>query len=211
MDQLRNSYEASKCVFYSEANASIDLSELQPNVGSMWHFTEVCLSGIIKFLAYLIHCSHIQLLYLLYNLSAQSINRICPNRAYVYERISSFKLDDPNAKEIEAIDKSDCENKCLTEKLFTCRSASFDSTAKKCYLSQQNRHVSPSRFKAESNYEYLENMCLKRKFFLVNLTLIYSLQILMQTMKCASGVSSSLRRESSLRQSTKSHSFQHTQ
>lgn len=48
VDQLRNSYEPSKCVFYPEANASIDLSELQPNAGSMWHFTEVCLSGIIK-------------------------------------------------------------------------------------------------------------------------------------------------------------------
>lgn len=47
VDQLRSSYEPSKCVFYSEANASIDLSELQPNAGSTWHFTEVCLSGII--------------------------------------------------------------------------------------------------------------------------------------------------------------------
>ncbi|KAH9388758.1 hypothetical protein TYRP_008103 [Tyrophagus putrescentiae] len=136
VDQLRSSYEPSKCVFYSEANASIDLSELQPNAGSTWHFTEVCLS-------------------------AQSINRICPNRAYVYERISSFKLDDPNAKEVEATDKSDCENKCLTERMFTCRSASYDSTSKKCYLSQQNRHVSPNHFKTEPNFEYLENMCLK--------------------------------------------------
>lgn len=98
------------------------------------------------------------------SLIAQSINRICPNRAYAIERITGFKMADHGAKEVVAADKSDCANKCLNERLFTCRAASFDRTTNKCLLSQSNRHVSPNSFKAQPEFEYMENMCLKRKY-----------------------------------------------
>lgn len=42
-EQLKASYEPSKCVFYSDLNETIDLGE--PQQDSVWHFTEVCLSG----------------------------------------------------------------------------------------------------------------------------------------------------------------------
>lgn len=69
---------------------------------------------------------------------------------------------DDNAKEVITADRAECENRCLTERLFTCRSASFNQKSNKCFLSQSNRHVSPNNLKSEFDFEYLENMCLKR-------------------------------------------------
>lgn len=49
VEQLKASYEPSKCVFYPDLNATIDLTELKPSYGSVWHFAEVCLSGFFIF------------------------------------------------------------------------------------------------------------------------------------------------------------------
>lgn len=97
-------------------------------------------------------------------LQAQHINKNCPNRPFVFEKIPSYKLiDDKHGKEFTVQNKNECENKCLIERDFTCRSASFMSMTNKCYLSPSNRHVAPSDFKSDVQYEYLENMCLKSK------------------------------------------------
>lgn len=94
---------------------------------------------------------------------AQHINKQCPNRPFVYERIPNYKLinTDEKNKEIEVVDRIDCQNKCLMEQEFTCRSSSFKLSDRKCFLSTQNRHVVPMEFKEDPEFEYLENMCLK--------------------------------------------------
>ena len=96
--------------------------------------------------------------------TAQLINRNCPDRLYVFEKISQHKMVDEKAKEVEVADKTECENKCLTERFITCRSASYHQSSNKCYLSEFNRHVMPSQFKQDPEFEYLENMCLKCMF-----------------------------------------------
>ena len=96
---------------------------------------------------------------------AQHINKNCPNRPFVFEKISSFKLiDEKHGKEIIVQNRNECENKCLIERDFTCRSASFMATTNKCHLNPSNRHVSSSEFQSDVQYEYLENMCLKSKY-----------------------------------------------
>ena len=43
--QIRTSYEPSRCIFYSDSNSTLDLAELKSDSGSIWHFNEVCLTG----------------------------------------------------------------------------------------------------------------------------------------------------------------------
>ncbi|KAJ6224875.1 hypothetical protein RDWZM_003420 [Blomia tropicalis] len=135
--QIRTSYEPSRCIFYSDSNSTLDLAELKSDSGSIWHFNEVCLT-------------------------AQTINRMCPNRPYVFERISSFRMVfDDGGKELDVHNLVECENACLTEKTFTCRSANYDRVKGKCYLTQTNRHVQPDKFQPDPDFEYMENVCLK--------------------------------------------------
>lgn len=90
---------------------------------------------------------------------------MCPNRPYVFERISSFRMVfDDGGKELDVHNLVECENACLTEKTFTCRSANYDRVKGKCYLTQTNRHVQPDKFQPDPDFEYMENVCLKRKF-----------------------------------------------
>ncbi|KAH9420862.1 hypothetical protein DERP_001296 [Dermatophagoides pteronyssinus] len=130
-------YDQSSCVLYNQANGTINWDDVSNNHGSVWQFDKVCLSS-------------------------QHINKNCPNRPFVFEKISSFKLiDEKHGKEIIVQNRNECENKCLIERDFTCRSASFMTTTNKCHLNPSNRHVSSSEFQSDVQYEYLENMCLK--------------------------------------------------
>ncbi|UXI17912.1 hypothetical protein NH340_JMT03855 [Sarcoptes scabiei] len=134
-------YEQSSCILYNgQANGTVDWKEISKDRGSVWQFNKACLI-------------------------AQHINKQCPNRPFVYERIPNYKLinTDEKNKEIEVVDRIDCQNKCLMEQEFTCRSSSFKLSDRKCFLSTQNRHVAPMEFKEDPEFEYLENMCLKNE------------------------------------------------
>lgn len=59
-----------------------------------------------------------------------------------------------------AANRSDCEDKCLNEFSFVCRSANFDSTLRSCSLSRFTRRTHPELLEDDPNSDYLENTCL---------------------------------------------------
>lgn len=62
--------------------------------------------------------------------------------------------------QITAANRSDCEDKCLNEFSFVCRSANFDSNLRSCSLSRFTRRTHPELMEDDPNSDYLENTCL---------------------------------------------------
>ncbi|XP_050440401.1 uncharacterized protein LOC126845652 isoform X2 [Adelges cooleyi] len=129
-------YEESTCYLTREQAhpEGIGVLVLVPN---SVHYTEVCLSS-------------------------SRIERECVSRHYVFERHTRKKLKLPNTdyKEMIAANRTDCEDKCLNEFTFVCRSATYDSVAKTCWLSRFTRRSHPEMLEDDPNSDYLENTCL---------------------------------------------------
>ncbi|XP_022174550.1 uncharacterized protein LOC111036724 isoform X1 [Myzus persicae] len=129
-------YEESTCYLTREQAhpEGIGVLVLVPN---SVHYTEVCLSS-------------------------SRIERECPNRHYVFERHTRKKLKLPPSeyKEMIAANRTDCEDKCLNEFTFVCRSATYDSASKTCWLSRFTRRSHPELLEEDPSSDYLENTCL---------------------------------------------------
>ena len=82
---------------------------------------------------------------------------------YVFERIPGFKYSGADDKEFFTKNRTECEDRCLNESDFPCRSVTFDRTNSKCTVSKETRYISPRGLKADPNTDYMENMCLKSK------------------------------------------------
>ncbi len=50
--------------------------------------------------------------------------------------------------------------RCLNEYTFVCRSATYDMTARTCWLSRYTRRSHPELLEDDANSDYLENTCL---------------------------------------------------
>lgn len=61
--------------------------------------------------------------------------------------------------------RTECEDKCLGEFSFVCRSATYDSALRTCSLSRFTRRTHPELLEDDHNADYLENTCLNGKFF----------------------------------------------
>uniref|UniRef100_A0A336LTK1 CSON004351 protein n=1 Tax=Culicoides sonorensis TaxID=179676 RepID=A0A336LTK1_CULSO len=129
-------YEESTCYLTREQAAPEGIGNLMLVPNSV-HFTEICLTS-------------------------NRPERECPSRRYVYERHPRKKLKLPSSdiKEMTAANRSDCEDKCLNEFSFVCRSASYDSTMHSCFLSRFTRRTHPEMLEDDPNSDYLENTCL---------------------------------------------------
>ncbi|XP_037812213.1 uncharacterized protein LOC119603977 [Lucilia sericata] len=129
-------YEESLCYLTSEQAGPEGIGSLMLVPNSV-HFNEICLTS-------------------------SRPERECPSRSYVFERHPRKKLKLPisDIKEITAANRSDCEDKCLNEFSFVCRSANFDSTMRSCTLSRFTRRTHPELLEDDPNSDYLENTCL---------------------------------------------------
>ncbi|XP_055917289.1 uncharacterized protein LOC129949703 isoform X1 [Eupeodes corollae] len=129
-------YEESICYLTSEQAGPEGIGSLMLVPNSV-HFNEICLTS-------------------------SRPERECPSRRYVFERHPRKKLKLPlsDIKEITAANRSDCEDKCLNEFSFVCRSANFDSTMRTCTLSRFTRRTHPELLEDDPNSDYLENTCL---------------------------------------------------
>uniref|UniRef100_A0A0K8WAG5 Apple domain-containing protein n=1 Tax=Bactrocera latifrons TaxID=174628 RepID=A0A0K8WAG5_BACLA len=129
-------YEESLCYLTSEQAGPEGIGSLMLVPNSV-HFNEICLTS-------------------------NRPERECPSRRYVFERHPRKKLKLPisDVKEFTAANRSDCEDKCLNEFAFVCRSANFDSTMRSCTLSRFTRRTHPELLEDDPNSDYLENTCL---------------------------------------------------
>lgn len=135
-------YEDSQCTFFGEDGGVDGGAEVLTRAENMWHYDEVCLSS-------------------------SKIGSDCANRLYVFERIPGYRFEAGNTdKEVHVNNRSECEDTCLNHTDFPCRSVSFERITNKCLLSKETRHMNPHGFKADSTFEYMENMCLKSVYCL---------------------------------------------
>ncbi|RVE48307.1 hypothetical protein evm_007058 [Chilo suppressalis] len=95
-------------------------------------------------------------------LTSNRPERECPSRRYVFERHARkrLKLPPSDLKEIMVANRTECEDKCLGEFSFVCRSATYDSALRTCSLSRFTRRTHPELLEDDHNADYLENTCL---------------------------------------------------
>lgn len=138
MPTMTAEYEDSKCNFYAAETATD--SELVRS-DNTWHFNEVCLSS-------------------------KRVGAECPNRLYIFERIPGYRLEGLTDKEILNVNnRSLCEDHCLNAPADApCRALSYDTSNNKCLLHRETRFMTPQGFKHDQSFDYMENMCLNRKF-----------------------------------------------
>ncbi|XP_069693489.1 uncharacterized protein [Periplaneta americana] len=55
--------------------------------------------------------------------------------------------------------KTECEDRCLDERAFSCRSASYNYRRQECRLSAEDRFTQPQAFEVSLDSDYLENQC----------------------------------------------------
>ncbi|XP_022904639.2 uncharacterized protein [Onthophagus taurus] len=111
--------------------------------------------GILMFVPNTVHFSEICI-------TARKPDVDCPNRKYIFERHPRKKLmlDASDIKNVMVSNRSECEDKCLGEISFVCRSASFDSSTRTCSLTRFTRRTHPEKLKDSPTSDYLENTCL---------------------------------------------------
>lgn len=87
---------------------------------------------------------------------------MCNNRMWAVEMVRGGSFNgavmrvDPNVPS-----RITCARICLTEIKFDCASATYDSIARTCALSAEDRHTQPSSFELRStSTDYLENQCI---------------------------------------------------
>ncbi|XP_044584045.1 uncharacterized protein LOC123264688 isoform X1 [Cotesia glomerata] len=129
-------YEESTCYLTREQAQPEGIGNLMLVPNSV-HFTEVCLTS-------------------------NRIERDCPNRRYIFERHPRKKLKLPmtDVREVPAANRTVCEESCLNEYHFVCRSATFDAVNRNCLMSRFTRRTHPELLEDDPNTDYLENTCL---------------------------------------------------
>ncbi|GFY44624.1 uncharacterized protein TNIN_241301 [Trichonephila inaurata madagascariensis] len=88
----------------------------------------------------------------------------CKDRAWAFERVLGHELEaqlyDRTVPFVQS--RRDCEELCLEERSFTCRSALYNDDTTECKLSREDRRTLPSFYRRTNNMKvnYLENQCL---------------------------------------------------
>ena len=78
---------------------------------------------------------------------------------WTFERYIDYELRGFVRAEHKDISKTECEDLCLSESRFSCRSASYDHLERHCYLSEEDRFTQPESFLVRQGSDYLENQC----------------------------------------------------
>ena len=82
---------------------------------------------------------------------------------WTFERYIDYELKGFIRDTHREISKTECEDLCLSESRFSCRSATYDHLRKECHLSEEDRFTQPGSFVVRQGSDYLENQCESRK------------------------------------------------
>ena len=96
------------------------------------------------------------------------LDRTC-RKGWSFTRLPRFEfIGDANEEVNNVRSIAECRNLCLAATFYTCRSATYDSNARICRLSEETRRSAPSDFRpADTGTDYLENECASGKFIFV--------------------------------------------
>ncbi|UYV62303.1 hypothetical protein LAZ67_2000066 [Cordylochernes scorpioides] len=91
----------------------------------------------------------------------------CQTKAWAFERAFGYQLaEEFYEKTVGSVEtRQACEQLCLEETDFTCRSASYEEDSTSCRLSREDRRSQPQRFVRTGNprLNYLENQCVQAR------------------------------------------------
>nr|XP_040567250.1 uncharacterized protein LOC121116996 isoform X1 [Lepeophtheirus salmonis] len=129
-------YSGQRC-FKLDRNTQIRGDSLAPRDGTNY-FEKICLKGF-------------------------DVRNRCQNKVWAFERVPGKMLDvDPDQIYENISLRRGCEELCLREREFICRSANYDSITLKCTLSRYDRRMLGTEYKNTSKYSnYLENNCIE--------------------------------------------------
>jgi len=84
-------------------------------------------------------------------------------KLWTFERVIGFDLDETPEREIPGVNaRTDCQDYCLAEKTFGCRSITYNYKTKACRLFTETRRSRPGSFKPTlEDMDYFENHCAK--------------------------------------------------
>jgi hypothetical protein len=82
-------------------------------------------------------------------------------KLWTFERVIGFDFEETAEKEIPGVlVRTDCQDYCLAEKTFSCRSVTYNYKSKACRLFTETRRSRPNSFKPTlEDIDYLENQC----------------------------------------------------
>lgn len=87
----------------------------------------------------------------------------CRDKLWTFERVLGYELAHAQYERVleHVLSRRDCEEFCLQERSFACRSALYDDESAVCRLSRHDRRSRPSAFIRNNNLRisYLENQC----------------------------------------------------
>ena len=86
-------------------------------------------------------------------------------RAWIYERVVGYVLEGYDDRVVgQVTSRKSCQEMCLQETEFQCRSAEYVYSSQECRLSRESRRSQPSSYRATtSDVDYLENQCARER------------------------------------------------
>ena len=92
-----------------------------------------------------------------------SKGRSC-GKSWTFERVVDMELTGYIKETVRGITKTECQDRCLSENAYTCKSASYDHMRNECHLSTEDRFTQPKSFLPKQGTDYLENQCESSKY-----------------------------------------------
>ena len=90
----------------------------------------------------------------------------CRDKSWAFERVPNRKLEGFDDRIVEQVpNRRDCEELCLAEKSFRCKSADYNIVTLTCSMSRESRRTQPGSYKSSRDTEYIENSCLPSEDF----------------------------------------------
>ena len=79
---------------------------------------------------------------------------------YTFNRTPKLKFKTREAKILAVQSREECQDRCLAEPEFLCRSAAFDSSTSTCFLNDLTKEMSPEEMSSvDDDFDYMENTC----------------------------------------------------
>ena len=92
--------------------------------------------------------------------TGEIIKKNCPNKLYTFNRTPKLKFKTREAKSLAVQSREECQDRCLAEAEFLCRSAAFDSSTSTCFLNDLTQEMAdPEMSSVDDDFDYMENTC----------------------------------------------------
>ena len=173
-------YTFEKTFGYDMRYARKDRSRIPSRLGIAIQCQDECLRRRFKCNAFIIEYGNVQTCYFLEESAGENrrilqkvpevayYEKICLKertcgKLWTFERVIGYDFEEAAEKEIPSVPtRAECQDYCLGEKTFSCKSVTYNYKSKLCKLFTETRRSRPQLFKATlDDVDYMENHCAK--------------------------------------------------